>query len=36
LASLIIWGLLEIAYGASYFRRFLGLLILAWTLKSRL
>jgi hypothetical protein len=36
LASLVIWALLEITFGASYFRRFLGLIILAWTISSRL
>jgi len=31
-ASLLVWAVLEVFYGASYFRRVLGLLVLAFTL----
>lgn len=35
LAALIIWALLEIFQGASYFRRGLGLVVLGFTLYAR-
>ena len=36
LASLIIWSILEIIFGVNYFRRCLGLLILAMIIITRL
>jgi hypothetical protein len=35
LASLVVWALLEITKGASYFRRLLGIIVLVWTLFPR-
>jgi hypothetical protein len=34
--ALAIWAILEIGWGASYFRRVLGVLVLAYTILSRI
>jgi hypothetical protein len=34
--SLAIWAIMEIAKGASYFRRFLGFVVAVWIIVSRL